>query len=678
MARIFTADDVSEAFGNDAATDFDPFAGLNPDQTAAVAATTGPLRILAGAGTGKTTVLIRRIANLVLSGQAAPGAILAVTFTKKAAAEMRTRLAHALGPQTARDLTVGNFHAICSDILRRHAQAIDLPQRFTVLDEDGQRDVIAEIGTSTGHLANRKDKTRINAFLNQIAAWKEEGLDVAAVRACADPADLVAPAVESDPAFLDAAALVFEGYQAELERRRWCDFADLVLHVVRIFRAHPEIRALEAGKFSHVLVDEFQDTSPVQNEFVRLMAQDHRNICVVGDTDQSIYEWRNARPEIMLGFPDAWPGCTSITIDTNYRSSQQILDLANTVVAPLRRKDGLDKHLTSARSGEDPREAIMTYSHGREEADHIAAAISDRLARGDNPGEIAVLCRSGMIISGIEKALRENEIRYVVAGAQKFTDREEIKDAIAWLTLAVNPDDYVAFSRIAGKPRRGLGPQKIAALRHTMLTQRCGLAKALSDLAAAQKPNSAVRRDVDAFAATLGAIVAIVANAGTAGDALEDILDESGYWAWRSENLEDPQHGLRLENLEQLIEEAREHESALAFLEMLALQSASDKDRDGDTVVISTVHAAKGLEFDTVFTPAMEEGIFPNARSERTAFGADEERRLAHVAWTRARKELFISFATSRIGAQSAGRPSRYINELFAPQRSTRRKLRRR
>jgi DNA helicase-2/ATP-dependent DNA helicase PcrA len=663
MTTMITQEDLDTAFGATRHTSSDILEGLNPAQKEAVESIEGPVRIMAGAGTGKTTVIIRRIANIIQKNKARPEEVLAVTFTRKAAGEMRSRLGSVLGDDVARRLTVGNFHAISSEMLRRYAHLIDLPSRFTVLDEDGQKDVITDLALQLGYLDSRKDKIMVMRYLNQIASWKEDGYDSDQILAVKDLTKVSLGLNQTDEDFLIKAAKVFEAYQIELSTRRWCDFADLVLHMVRLFRKFPEVHAQEAGRFRFIMVDEFQDTSPVQNEWVRWMARDHRNICVVGDTDQSIYEWRNARPEIMLRFPETWEGAKTITIDTNYRSTQEILDIANTVVEPLRAKDGLEKKLRSDRTGAAPRDFLRAYDSGYEEADEIASTIASRIDAGTTPSEIAVLCRSGMIITGIERGLRERGIRYVVAGAMKFTDREEIKDAIAWLTLAANPMDYVAFGRIASKPTRGLGPQKVTSLRRLMMDRDMALADAAAQLAADAKKGSANARIYGELKDLAETITQIAETRENAGMMLEDILDETGYREWRESNKNDPQCDQRLENLDMIVEEASGHDLPIDFLEMLSLQAGGDKGWGDDSVVVSTVHASKGLEFDEVFCPAMEQGVFPNARSEKTPFGQDEERRLAHVAWTRARTDLHISFAAARMGNQSTGEPSPYLLE---------------
>lgn len=664
MTAMFTQDDIDLSFGNRSAKSKNILEGLNPAQLEAVESMEGPLRIMAGAGTGKTTVIIRRIANIIRNSLAQPEQILAVTFTRKAAGEMRYRLGALLGDDIARRLNVGNFHAVSAEMLRRHSHLLGLPSKFTVLDDDGQRDVIANLAINLGYLGTKKDKIKIMRFQSQISSWKEDGHDSDFILGHKDLVSISPGANEDDPDFLISTARIFEAYQVEMEERRWCDFADLVLHMVRLFRKFPDVLAEESGRYRYIMVDEFQDTSPVQNEWVTLMAKEHHNICVVGDTDQSIYEWRNARPDIMLNFPDAWDNARTITIDTNYRSTQQILDIANKVVAPLREKDKLEKTLRGHKSGAHPKDFLRGYDSGFDEADEIADNIRYKIDQGETPSEIAILCRSGMIITGIERSLRDRGIRYIVAGAMKFTDREEVKDAIAWLTLAANPMDYIAFGRVASKPRRGLGPQKVGEIRRLMMENAWTVREAAGAIHKVAKKGSANARNFGTLCELLDGIETIIDGSDNVGAMLEDILDESGYMAWRSENDTDPQKDQRLENIEMIVDEARAYRSPLEFLEMISLQAGGDQGWGDDSIVISTVHASKGLEFNIVYCPAMEEGVFPNARSERTAFGADEERRLAHVAWTRARNELHISFAGYRMGGRGGGEPSRYLAEV--------------
>lgn len=641
----------------------DPLAKLNDKQRLAAETVMGPLVIRAGAGTGKTTTMVARIAHIVRSGAARADQILGVTFTRKAAAELRGRVAAMVGTEAAGKMTLGNFHAIAGDILRRHAPLMGLSQNFTVLDDSGQRDVIGALALERGFIVNKKDTGKIAAFLEQIASWKEEGWTPEDVEAKGDVESLVLDKIGQGEGFGKQALTIFQEYQQMLIARRWCDFADLILHTVTLFKTFPEVRAREAGRYTHIVVDEFQDTSPVQNIWVRLMAQDHANLCVVGDTDQSIYEWRNARPEIMMGFEKDWPGAKAITIDANYRSTQEILDVANAVVAPLRAKDGLDKQLRGFQHGVAPKELFATYTSAMEEAEQIAREADRLIDSGHKGAEIAVLCRSGMIMRHIEKALRDRRMPYVVAGAMKFTDREEVRDALAYLTLAANPMDFVALERIAAKPTRGLGAQKIGAIRRTMIAKRCTVADAIDGILAGMGPRAASRAPLQAFATALRHAEAATVRAANAGDALERVLEESGYWAWREMQTKDPQRELRVENLARLVSEAQGYATAVEFLESMALHASNDMKWTEDCVVLSTVHASKGLEFDTVFTPAMEVGIFPNARSERTSYGADEERRLAHVAWTRARTRLYVSWAKFRPERTGMGEPSPYLEE---------------
>ena len=657
----YAPDDISQAFGYQTSTSIT--AGLNPNQALAVETMDGPLRILAGAGTGKTTVLTKRIINIIKKDKARPQQILAVTFTRKAANEMKARLAKALGSNIAALVQIGTFHSISSNMLRAFSYKIDLSKNYTILDDSAQKDIITDLSLRLGLLDSKKNKETISKYHGQIMSWKEQGYTLQDVLAAPDLFSITNSPLLDEPVILHNARHVFKAYQTELMDRNWCDYADLILHMVHIFRKDDDVRRQQAARFKYVLVDEFQDSSPMQNEFVTLLAKDHNNICVVGDTDQSIYEWRQAAPKIMLDFPKNWPNCKEITIDTNYRSSQEILDVSNAVVSPLRFKDGLDKLLTSDRHGPKPKDLFKVYDSGYEEADQLAHIITEKIAKGIKPSEIAILCRSGMIIRGIETALRTSQIKYIVAGAQKFTEREEIKDSIAWLTLAINPSDYISFQRIISKPTRGFGAQKINDIKNLVIRNNISIRDAAAEIATSCNPKTKTYRDYTALVEFLDIVQSITINGNSAGEILENILEESGYLEMRRTNEKDDAAEYRLENLDLLIKEARDYSNPQEFLEVIALQSASDEAWDENSIVISTVHAAKGLEFDCVFCPAMEEGVFPNSRSEKTDYGPDEERRLAHVAWTRARKELYVSYALYRMGGSGSGIPSKFIEE---------------
>lgn len=640
-----------------------PLDALNDRQRLAATTLTGPLKVLAGAGTGKTTMIIARITHIIQSNAARADQVLAVTFTKKAAGEMRARLNASLGYDIARKIMAGNFHAICSEILRRHAHLVGLPANFNILDDQGQREVLATLALERGYISNKKDTYRVSSFLEQISSWKEEGYDSDYVMSLKNPQDIILAKLNQDESFGKQAAQIFSQYQEMLRLRRWCDFSDLVLHVVRIFRAHENIRILESSRYTHVMADEYQDTSPVQDEWIYLMTKDHRNICVVGDTDQSIYEWRNARPEIMLNFLKKWPDAVEVTIDTNYRSTQEILDVANSVVAPLRAVDKLDKKLVSPKRGIEPADLYRSYTTSQEEAEAIARQAKDLIDQGESPNEIAILCRSAMIISGIEKALRDNKMPYVVAGAMKFTEREEIKDAIAHLQLASNPMDFVAFERVVARPKRGIGGQKLGAIKRAMITNKSTVSDAIDSVAESMNKRTEAYRAMVELSDFIKFMNNEAKSDQNCGQILENILEVGGYLSWRETNLKDAMRTLRMENLSKIISEAQPYETASEFLESMALQSAGDMLWSQDCVIISTVHASKGLEFNAVFTPAMEDGIFPNSRSEKTAFGAHEERRLAHVAWTRARNRLYVSHAQFRTGRDGQSQPSPYLAE---------------
>ena len=579
---------------------------------------------------------------------------------------MRSRLASSIGDEKAAGVHVGTFHSIASSMLRGLIYKLNmdnnLSKNFTILDDYGQKQVIADLSIKLGLLDSKKNKITISKYHNQIMSWKENGMTVQNVKEADNLFAITNTPLLDEPQLLINAVKIYSVYQAELENRNWCDFPDLILHMVKIFRRFPEIKQLVASRYRYIHVDEYQDTSPMQDEFITHLADSHSNLCCIGDIDQCIYMWRQSNTDIMLNFPKKWRDCNQVTIDTNYRSIQEILDIANTVIEPLRTKDGLDKLLRSSKSGTHPVDFFKVHDDAYDEAHYIASKAAEMISKGTKPCQIAILCRSGMIIRFIETALRKAQLKYVVAGAQKFSDREEIKDAIAWLTLAIKPDDYIAFERAITKPKRGFGPQKIKEIRDLVISSQISIRDAAEQLSQNYKPSTRSHKDYVALVELLDILQSIVINGSTCGEILSNILEETGYMQMRRLDEKDEQVDFRLENLDLLISEARDYMTPHGFLEDLSLQASTDRTWDGTSIILATVHASKGLEFDNVFCPAMEEGVFPNAKSEKTPYGPDEERRLAHVAWTRARKELHVSYAEFRPGGGS-GLPSKYLAE---------------
>ena len=624
--------------------------GLNEEQRAAAEATEGPVLVVAGAGAGKTRVLTARISLIIARGLALPKEILAVTFTNKAAAEIRERVGHAIGEAAAAEIRMGSFHSVSLGMLRRHAKAAGLrDDRFVVLDEAEQRALLEGVCRDIGILSDdprtggHPDAEAFEAVRRSIDKWKEEGLV---------PEDVV-----GDPSAPEAYVLAWKAYQETLARRNACDYADLLLHMLTLFRHDEEVRAYWAGRFRYVLVDEFQDTNPLQYAWLKALCRDRRNLCVVGDPDQSIYEWRNARPAILENFAADWPGTRILGVSLNYRSTQSILDVANAVVARNTRLAA--KSLRSERTGEAVR--LKGFENHDEESAWIADAIAEEIASGVAPSEIAVLGRAAYQLRPVEEQLRRRGIACETSGGPAFLDREEIRDAIAIIRLACDPSDQGAYARISDRPARGVGPTGAQAVLDALRHDARGLdvPGAMRQAAKARHLPAGVRRalldDADRWSA-----LADLARSRTmdAGSLLQEALTRLGYISWRVQ-IGDPEANRREESLKSLIAMGEGQEDPLAWLQDLRMNAPTEE--CADKVRLMTIHAAKGLEFEVVFTPALEEGVLPNAQALAQPYGLAEERRLAHVAWTRAKRRLVVSWA--RLRAFKPTRPSRFLVE---------------
>ncbi len=636
-------------------------ATLNPEQRQAVEATEGAVLVVAGAGTGKTRVLTTRTAYILATGKASTGEILAVTFTNKAANEMKERI-HAMIGMAESGLEMGSFHSVSLRMLRRHARAAGLKdENFIVIDEDDQLTLIeaalaangftdegAEAAPSGRARKSADWKDLIRRAHSRIQYWKEEGWTPEDVRRKVDLRD------ETNRDILK----VYRSYQDDLKGRNVCDFADLLLYMVKLFRDEPRIREFWAKRFRYILVDEFQDTNPLQYEWLKHLASGHGNLCCVGDLDQCIYQWRNARPEIMIGFQKDWKNCRIISIHRNYRSTQPILDVANAVVDPTPRP--VPKELISGIPGEPVR--CKPFHTAYDEAEDIAGEISRRIAQGDTPSEIAILLRTSYPMRIIEQKLHLAGIHYIVVGGVRFFDREEIKDSIAYLRIFMNPADELAFKRICNKPARNIGDTTLNKVLSVWRGGAATLAEACRDVAKnGERITKAARQNLEALAFILDDGAKVLAESSQVGDAIEYMLSRTRYLDWRRK-MEDDKALEREENLIELIAAANEYTDTASFLQHVATMSAADeKTDDFRSVRISTIHAAKGLEFDTVFSPAVEEGILPHGRALQEPYGEDEERRIAHVAWTRARKRLFVSCSFSR--NHGATQPSRFLQD---------------
>ncbi len=631
----------------------DYLARLNAEQREAVEALDGPLLVLAGAGTGKTRVLTTRFAHLLKTGRAWPGQVLAVTFTNKAAREMRERLSAMLA-QPVEGLWLGTFHALCARMLRRHAELVGLTPSFTIIDTDDQLRLLKQAMEAAGVDTKRWPP---NGLMGVVSRWKDRGLTP----------DRVTPAEDSDYAAGRARAL-YAAYQQRLRDLNACDFGDLLLHMTEILRGNAEVLADWHRRFRYILVDEYQDTNLVQYLWVRLLAQEHRNICCVGDDDQSIYSWRGAEIENILRFERDFPGARIVRLESNYRSTRPILAAASHLIAHNR--DRLGKTLRTGRNdAEGEKVRIVSLWDSEEEARMAGERIEAARRAGHALAEIAILVRAGFQTRAFEERLITLGIPYRVVGGAKFYERQEIRDALAYMRVLHQPSDDLAFERIVNVPKRGLGDGAIRAMHEAARDQRMPLSLAAERIAPGlkvAKARAALTELLHGFArwrAMLGREGHVVAAA--------TVLEESGYTAMWKQDRSAEAPG-RLDNLKEFLRALGEFETLAGFLDHVALVMETDEAAEQDRVSLMTLHAAKGLEFDMVFLPGWEEGLFPSQRSldEGGEKALEEERRLAYVGLTRARREAIVSCAANRrvYGNWTSSIPSRFLDELPADQ----------
>jgi DNA helicase II / ATP-dependent DNA helicase PcrA len=628
-------------------------AGLNPEQQAAVEHGDGPLMVLAGAGTGKTRVLVHRIARLIESG-VEPWAILAVTFTNKAAAEMRHRLRGLLGSR-ADAMWIGTFHATCARLLRRHASVVGLTKSFVIFDDDDQMKLVEKMLKETG----LDEQISARTVLSRFDRAKNRGVDPRSVKT---------------GAFDDVIEKIFPMYQAQLQKENAVDFNDLILKTLDLFKHEETARSLGV-RFRHVLVDEFQDTNRVQYDLVSKLAEATRNLTVVGDDDQSIYAWRGAEPRNLLDFDRDFPDATVVKLEQNYRSTQMILDAANGVIS--KNRDRHEKALWTDHSGGDQ---IEVYQAGDErgEAYFVAQSIRRMLDEGPySPSDIAILYRTNAQSRVLEEHLRAARVPAKVVGAVSFFERKEVKDVVAYLRLLGNPAADSAFERIVNVPARGIGDTTVDRLRGAA---RAGVGNLLDAAKLAGRGEvagigPAPRKKLLAFVELLDGLRDVIAQGASVAETIIQVVDRSGLRA-KLEADESSESRDRLDNLAELVtiasdfdEESDEPQTVDGFLERIALTAPSDQSATGETVVLMTIHIAKGLEWPVVFLTGMEDGLFPSLR-EREGVNEDaaleEERRLAYVAITRARHRLVFTHARTRRvwGEIRLQGPSRFLDDI--------------
>jgi DNA helicase-2/ATP-dependent DNA helicase PcrA len=631
--------------------------GLNPAQREAVEALDGPVLVLAGAGTGKTRALTTRIAQILGTGRAQPWQILAVTFTNKAAREMQRRVEALVQPLMGRGATegiwLGTFHALAARILRSHAELVGLKPNFTILDPDDQIRLIKQL-LEADNVDTKKWPARILHAI--IERWKDKGLRP----------DQVNPADVGD--FAGGRALaVYTAYQERLRTLNAVDFGDLLLHNLTLFTRHPDVLEKYQRRFRYILVDEYQDTNVAQYLWLRLLAQREKNICCVGDDDQSIYGWRGAEVGNILKFEQDFPGARIIRLEQNYRSTPPILAAASHLIA--HNEGRLGKTLwTDADGGEKIR--LRGIWDGEEEARIIGELVEDLHRKGHPLSEIAILVRASFQTREFEERFITLGVPYRVVGGPRFYERLEIRDAVAYLRLIHSPDDDLAFERIVNKPKRGLGDAAVQALHRLARDQGVPMAEAARLLAGSDDLRPQARNALGKFVEMLDRWRAYAETASHV-EVAETVLDESGYTEmWQKEK--SPDAPGRLENLKELVRALEEFDNLGGFLEHISLVMETNENARGDMVNIMTLHSAKGLEFDTVFLPGWEEGVFPHQRAldENGQAGLEEERRLAYVGLTRARQAVHVSFAANRrIHNQwQSVIPSRFIDELPAAQ----------
>jgi DNA helicase-2/ATP-dependent DNA helicase PcrA len=624
---------------------------LNPEQRAAVETVDGPLLVLAGAGTGKTRVLTTRFAHILLTRRAFPNQVLAVTFTNKAAREMRDRVSAILG-EPAEGLWLGTFHALCARMLRRHAEHVGLNSNFSILDTDDQLRLLKQVME-----ADRVDTKRWvpNALMGVIQRWKDKGLTPARITA------------NEDTDFANGKArTLYEAYQARLRALNAADFGDLLLHMTEILRSQPDILADYHRRFRYILVDEYQDTNLVQYLWLRLLAQGHGNICCVGDDDQSIYSWRGAEVENILRFEQDFPKARIVRLESNYRSTASILAAASGLIAHNEGRLGktLRPGRPDAQSGE--KVSVVELWDSDEEARMVATRIEDLRREGHPLAEIAVLVRAGFQTRAFEERLITVGIPYRVVGGLRFYERAEIRDAIAYMRMTVQPADDLAFERIVNVPRRGVGEAALRAMHEVARSQGIPLSAAAARLVETGGLKGKLKDTIGRLLKQFGQWREMLEIDGHVVT-VATMLDESGYTdMWKQDKSAEAPG--RLENLKELVRALADFETLGGFLEHIALVMETEERGETDKVSLMTLHGAKGLEFDTVFLPGWEEGVFPNQRSmdESGNKGLEEERRLAYVGLTRARKLAIVSHAANRriYANWQTSIPSRFLEEL--------------
>ena len=625
--------------------------GLNPAQNDAVQTTSGPLLILAGAGSGKTKTLTHRIAYLIANESIWPNEILAVTFTNKAAREMRERLGGLLNqPSGDRSFMpwMGTFHGICVRLLKLDGQSIGIPSNFVIFDEDDRQRQIKE-AMKMLHITDAKIKPR--AVSSVISNAKNELIDAESYAASARYP------------FEEQVAEIYSKYEELRKASQALDFDDLLIEVVRMLRDNPDVRNKWRENFKHILIDEYQDTNAAQYAIVKYLVNDNNNICVVGDDWQSIYSWRGADFKNILNFERDFPGAKVIKLEQNYRSTKSILDAAHNVIT--KNTERTDKELWTAES-----EGLPVQIHGlydeSEEAYMVASRIAASVAAGNRRySDFTVLYRTNAQSYPLERAMMRMRVPYQIVGGVRFYDRKVIKDAIAYLRLLYQPNDRMSFTRIVNTPKRGVGPKGLERFLEFQANSGFDIVSALINADLAQGLTGKPKQALQKLGEALRGLQAMIVDGAGPAEIVEQTLRRTGY----QDDLLDgtPEAEDHEANLGALVSDAKNFASLEDFLSEAALMSSADAADDGQTVTLMTLHAAKGLEFPVVFMVGMEEGVFPHSRVfDSGKKDLEEERRLCYVGMTRARQELYLTYANARtlFGQRTYAQPSRFLNDM--------------
>ncbi len=621
---------------------------LNNNQKEAIMELDGPCLIVAGAGSGKTKVLTTRVIHIIKEKKAWPNQILCVTFTNKAAKEMQNRIVSSLNEKTSSLPWLGTFHSVSAKLLRRHAEAVGLNSRFTIIDQEDQLRLIKNICKAENIDIKKISPQFILSFINQ---WKNKGLL---------PKNVVAKkGIPLEKNILN----VYKFYQDRLKILNSCDFGDLILLCVNMFENNPDILDLYLNNFKYILVDEYQDSNYIQSKWLKLLAKKRNNICCVGDDDQSIYSWRGAEIRNFLDFNKTYKNAKIIKLEQNYRSTQNILSAASGLIS--KNSDRLGKKLwTDSKGGELVK--LNCYKNGREEAVGISDIIEKKLKKKYSLNNISILVRAIFQTREFEERFLKIGMAYRVIGGTKFYERAEIKDSVAFLRIINQKNDDLAFERIINVPKRHIGDSSIKQLYEWGRKNKKSLEDSAIELLQLNKIKPKVKLGLVAILNMFNKWRSDL-KIKKHYELMEIILDESGYSKMLKDKKDLESEG-RLENLKELIRGMRDFDNLQGFLEHVALATSIDKNWEGEKVNLMTMHAAKGLEFDAVFLPGWEEGLFPHQKSleEKGDLALEEERRLAYVGLTRAKKESFISFVMSRMyrGDWIDSLASRFVEEL--------------